>query len=209
MPIPKIAAPPPRKLLTEDVYGQLLDGIVTGRFEPGAKVSEERLGKELGVSRSPVREAVGRLAAMGLVEVESRRGTRIAVLDDHRYRETLDALLPLVVESTRIAVDVASEHERRRLLTRVNELGGDGVALLGPDGLFGVVFAVLGNDRALRLYTDLVPHVRRMWNLAPDARAEGLVGDEPTRLRTAVEGNAGDDAAVVVRAWFEREVGER
>jgi len=209
MPIPKTAAPPPRKLLTDDVYRQLLDSIVSGRLEPGVRVSEEKLGKEFGVSRSPVREAVDRLAMIGLVEVESRRGTRIAALDADRYRDTLDALLPLVTESTRIAVDVASELEQRRLLNRIEQLGDDGVALLGPDGLFSAVFAVLGNDRALRLYTDLVPHVRRMWTLQPDALAAGLCDDEPVRLRAAVEQHDGDSAADVVLSWFEREIGDR
>ncbi|MHB1918062.1 MAG: GntR family transcriptional regulator [Acidimicrobiales bacterium] len=60
--------------LWERVYQHLQAEILEGRLLPGTVLSEVALAKELGVSRGPIREAMGRLAAEGLVNVRPRRG---------------------------------------------------------------------------------------------------------------------------------------
>lgn len=206
MPIPKVAEPPKRTNLAEDVYRGLLDDIVQGRLEPGAVASEQRIADDRGVSRSPVREAMARLAIIGLVEVAPRRGTRIAPLDRERYTDTVEALLPLLVESVHIVVPIADERQRRGLSTRLERRGVDASGLVRADGFFDFVMRVLGNDRAYRLFEDLVPHVRRMWGLDPASVPGGLTADEAAALRDAIDGGLGGPAADVVRAWFDRQL---
>jgi DNA-binding GntR family transcriptional regulator len=58
-------------------YQQLKQAILADEFEPGAPLREERLATELGVSRTPVREALRRLGAEGLVVIDSNRGGRV------------------------------------------------------------------------------------------------------------------------------------
>jgi DNA-binding GntR family transcriptional regulator len=65
----------PRALLADRAYVELRDRIVTLRIRPGSPIDEDRVGAELGMGRTPVREAIKRLALEKLVAVYPRRGT--------------------------------------------------------------------------------------------------------------------------------------
>ena len=65
MPIPQNHPPVGRSLLRDDVYVRLRDAIVDGTFAPGESLRDGELAEWLGVSRTPVREALLRLAAAG------------------------------------------------------------------------------------------------------------------------------------------------
>lgn len=84
------ASPPaPLENLTlwERVYGYLRSEILEGRLEPGVELAEVPLADQLGVSRGPIREAIGRLAAEGLVAVRPRRGAVVAPLSKAEFLE--------------------------------------------------------------------------------------------------------------------------
>ncbi len=66
---------PARELLADRAYAELRDRIVTLRIAPGAPIDEDVLGRELEMGRTPVREAIKRLALENLVTVFPRRGT--------------------------------------------------------------------------------------------------------------------------------------
>jgi len=66
---------PRRELLADRAYAHLRDRIVTLGIPPGAPIDEDQLGSELGIGRTPVREAIKRLALENLVTVFPRRGT--------------------------------------------------------------------------------------------------------------------------------------
>jgi DNA-binding GntR family transcriptional regulator len=81
-PAPSAPTPPAprrtpgaRELLADRAYADLRDRIVTLRIAPGAPIDEDVLGSELGIGRTPVREAIKRLALENLVTVFPRRGT--------------------------------------------------------------------------------------------------------------------------------------
>ena len=78
MPIPAEAAALSRSLLRDDVYVRLRDAIVDGTFTPGEQLRDGDLAQWLGVSRTPVREALQRLERAGLVEVSPHRYTRVS-----------------------------------------------------------------------------------------------------------------------------------
>jgi DNA-binding GntR family transcriptional regulator len=65
----------PRELLADRAYSELRDRLVTLRILPGSPIDEDLLGEELGMGRTPVREAIKRLALENLVTVFPRRGT--------------------------------------------------------------------------------------------------------------------------------------
>lgn len=64
----------PRHGLTDEVYDNLLDALMDGRLAPGDRLVMDRLAEDLGVSRSPVRDALLRLHRDGVVEAAGRRG---------------------------------------------------------------------------------------------------------------------------------------
>lgn len=76
-----------RKKLSNQVYDILKEMIANHRFEPGARINVEQITKELGVSRTPVWEAVGRLEQEDLVENIPNRGVFMAVLTPQKALE--------------------------------------------------------------------------------------------------------------------------
>ncbi|MFF1877049.1 GntR family transcriptional regulator [Leifsonia sp. NPDC058230] len=82
MPLPvKDTQPVERQLLRDVVYQRLHEGILDGTLEPGETLLDEKLTAWLGVSRTPVREALMKLADIGLVEMAPNRYTRVAPID--------------------------------------------------------------------------------------------------------------------------------
>lgn len=81
MPVPELAPTLQRPILRESVYQQLRDWIVRGILEPGEQLRDQQLAQRLGVSRTPVREALRRLEDEGLVETAKNRWTRVRPVD--------------------------------------------------------------------------------------------------------------------------------
>ncbi len=85
-----------RNGLGQQAYDRLLDQIQDGSLKPSERVVEEEIASRLGISRTPVREALQRLEAEGLLVHESRKGLAIATLDHqmvvelYRMREVLE-----------------------------------------------------------------------------------------------------------------------
>ncbi len=71
----------PSQPITAQVYGQLRRVILTGRLAPGTALSENELSAQFGISRTPCREALIRLAEDGLVTIYAQRGTVVAPID--------------------------------------------------------------------------------------------------------------------------------
>ena len=84
MPIPQESPVIRRSLLRDDVFGRLRDAIVDGTFAPGEQLRDLELATWLGVSRTPVREALLRLAEAGLVVARPGRSTVVTPLDLRR-----------------------------------------------------------------------------------------------------------------------------
>ncbi len=75
---------PSRNILADDVYGILRDSLISGRVEPGSRLNLDQLARELHVSNTPVRQALARLEADGLVTKEPYRGFMASRLLDSR-----------------------------------------------------------------------------------------------------------------------------
>jgi DNA-binding GntR family transcriptional regulator len=71
----------------DDIAGLIEEAIVSGELMPGSVLRQEQLSERFGVSRTPVREALRRLAALGLVSFEPNRGVRVRTLSYEDLRE--------------------------------------------------------------------------------------------------------------------------
>lgn len=95
------------------VYGALRNAIMTLEIDPGTPLEEERLCREYKVSRTPLREALIRLASDGLVELEPNKGARVAALqlvDVIDHYEAMDVFQPAIWHFAcvrRTGVDIA------------------------------------------------------------------------------------------------------
>jgi DNA-binding GntR family transcriptional regulator len=97
------AAPLAIASVVDQVYAAIRDRIVEGSLERGARIHQEDLAEDLGVSRTPVREALRRLAAEGLVEMRTNRGARVADIGPGEMRAAYEARLVIESGAARLA----------------------------------------------------------------------------------------------------------
>lgn len=113
--------------LRRAVYDEVQRRIVDGRLQQGERIFEDQLAHELDVSRNPVREALQALELEGFVELEPRRGARVAVISPQRagdlfeLREALEGMVARLAATRRTA-------EQLSQLQRVVELGSTAAA---------------------------------------------------------------------------------
>jgi DNA-binding GntR family transcriptional regulator len=91
--------------IADRVCGILQERILSGELEAGSRLHQENISEELGVSRTPVREALARLAADGLVELFPNRGARVADVALEDMRTAYEARLGVEPLAARFAAD--------------------------------------------------------------------------------------------------------
>jgi DNA-binding GntR family transcriptional regulator len=91
LPVPRPAeeAPAPRRLLRDVVYDKVFLAILDGTLELGERLNDDELVRWLGVSRTPVREAIAKLAEQGLVDIEANRYTRVVAPSFDEFQDTI------------------------------------------------------------------------------------------------------------------------
>lgn len=167
MPIPQNAIAVDRSLLRDDVYRRLRDAIVDGTFVPGEQLKDGDLAEWLGVSRTPVREALLRLGSSGLVVAVPGRSTAVSMIDPQKVRDARDviaAMHGLAVRETTGRLS-AEEVDRMRDANRrfAEALVSDDVAgaLNADDELHSIPVAALGNHALEAVLEQFGPLVRR------------------------------------------------
>jgi len=115
-------ARPPRELLADRAYAELRDRIVTLRIAPGAPIDEDALGAELEMGRTPVREAIKRLALENLVTVFPRRGTFASEINITDLAHISDVRSQLEGHAAYRAAQRITEGERVELAGLLQEL---------------------------------------------------------------------------------------
>ena len=124
-----ITAESSRGLIAERAYLELRDRIVTLRIPPGAVLREEQLMAELGIGRTPLREAVKRLTLENLVAVRPRRGTFVTDVHPSDIAALTEVRAELEGFAAQLAATRLDQEGRalvRALLAEVDELGREG-----------------------------------------------------------------------------------
>ncbi|WP_027893784.1 MULTISPECIES: GntR family transcriptional regulator [Calidithermus] len=106
----------------EAAYLHLREAILGGTLLPGTRISEPGLAESLGISRTPVREALQRLSQEGLVELSPNKGARVRVITPQEVREVYEVRALLEAEGARLAAQRASEAELEALAQRLEAL---------------------------------------------------------------------------------------
>jgi DNA-binding GntR family transcriptional regulator len=101
--------PIPRRPLHAEAVGRLRELIVQVRLAPGARLNERLLCQQLGISRTPLREAIKLLASEGLVVLLPNRGAQVAPLEAGRLAETLAVMGALEALAGELACRYATD----------------------------------------------------------------------------------------------------
>src|ERR671935_2998859 len=104
MPVPNENAALERDLLRDRAYAALRDAIVDGTLAPGERLRDQELCEWLGLSRTPVREALARLEDDGLVETAPQRYTRVAPVDRADARDAFQVVAAVQSLAAELAV---------------------------------------------------------------------------------------------------------
>ena len=191
-------------LAADRAYLAIRGLIVSLELPPGAVIDERQLMQRLGLGRTPVREALRRLAQERLVEVFPRRGMFVTNVDVRDLARISEVRLALELEAARLAAERATEEERDALA----ELGDRikrGADLMGLDEqIHRAVYAASHNDLLEKTLGEYYVLALRIWTIALD-RAEDLeeaVEAHRDLIQAIVVAN-GDRAADIMRAHVE------
>lgn len=162
-------AKPARATTVDTVIEAITEGVKDGRYAPGQRLVEADLTQELGVSRGPLREALGRLASEGVIEIEPYRGaivrrlTRADLEDLFQVREVLEG------EAARLAAGHVDDSDNRGRLvaamTKARELRGRGdvAAYIDENTRFHELIVEMTESQLLaRLIPQLQVHAFRL-----------------------------------------------
>ena len=208
MPIPPMAAPIRTSLLRDTVHDRLRDAIVDGTLAPGEVVRDTELAAWLGVSRTPVREALLRLGETGLVRAAPGRSTVVAEIDLDEVREAHAVVVAMhrlaVAEAVARITDADLDRMRaanERFATAIEERD-TGAALAADDDFHAVAVEVSGNRAVATVLAQLSPVVRRLERrrFASGAGSESVALHDRL-VEACASGDADAAADVAFRTW--------
>ena len=202
-----VPAPLAPRALYQEVAERLRQQIFAGRLEPGAWIDELRLAAEMGISRTPLREALKVLAVEGLVTMKVRRGAYVTEMsrDDVTQVYHLLSLLESDAAATVAArADAAQRTTLAQLHDRLERQVRQRDAFFATNEQFHMaLLEMAGNRWATQIVTDLrkVMKLNRHLSLLKRGRlADSLA--EHRALMNAIEAGDADEARDLMRAHF-------
>jgi len=194
------------RTLRELVYDTLREDILSGRLRPGAELSEVALSERLGVSRAPIREALSRLRAAGLVTLRPRRGAHVSVLTRQEFLDAYQVRQALESLAARLAAEHLEDGDldelealHREMRVAVEEVAVDRFFELNRRFHTALV-ALSDNGRLIAVHGQVLEQMGRY--TAPSLSLRGNLDRslvEHEQILDALRRSDGDAAAAAVR----------
>lgn len=153
--------------LRDVVFNTLRKAILTGRLKPGERLMEVHLASKLGVSRTPIREAIRKLELEGLVIMIPRRGAEVAQITEKSLKDVLEVRRALDALSVELACDRITEEEIHTLKEACDDFetavrGKDASVIAKADvALHDIIVKATGNQRLQQLVNNLAEQMYR------------------------------------------------
>lgn len=168
MPVPGERGRHRRSLLRDQAYVSIRDAIVNGTLAPGEKLRDPELEEWLGLSRTPIREALARLEASGLVHTTPGRSTVVSEIDRHALINAQDVAAAMHALAVRTAVPLMCRDDFDEM-SRANERfaealsrGDADAAIRSDDDFHGVAVHVSRNEVISQVLEQVTPVLRRL-----------------------------------------------
>lgn len=153
--------------LRDVVFNTLRQEILTGKMKPGERLMEIHLANKLGVSRTPIREAIRKLELEGLVIMIPRRGAEVAQITWKSLKDVLEVRRALDV----LAIELACERMNQEQIEQLHKACGDFKAATKTQdtrriaeadvALHDIIVASTGNNRLIQLVNNLAEQMYR------------------------------------------------
>lgn len=183
-----------RRKVTDWVYEEVRQAVIDLRLKPGEPLREATMAEQLGVSKTPVREALARLEQEGLVETTSFKGAVVSGYSSNDLQEIYELRELLEGAAVRAAATSASDET----LTRLSALVAESRELHAKDDLAGLaallgafdllIYEQVANERIRALIENLKAHLARIGRLTEEI---------PGRVKASVEEHAAIVEAIV------------
>jgi DNA-binding GntR family transcriptional regulator len=191
-------APVENLTLWQRVYDHLRAEILSGGLEPGTELAEVALSEQLGVSRGPLREAIGRLATEGLVTVRPRRGAVVTPISKEEFLELYQVREALERMAVKLAVprlqrdDIAALQELIDVMAAHAERGQVAEFFEANAAFHARLVDASGNTRLRDLYRQLVDQLSRYRTRSLQLRGnlQRSIAEHAAILRAAKRGDA-------------------
>jgi DNA-binding GntR family transcriptional regulator len=181
------------------IFNRIRDDILSGNYTPGEELKEATLGKQLGVSRTPVREALRQLDLEGLVEIAPNRGAKVIgisrkdVEDIYHMRARLEGLA-VRKAAEQIKEEELAELEEVILLSEFHVKKPESKQMVRLDGRFHeIMYRASGSRMLEHVLTDFLHYVKmaRSHSVKTEHRAQESV-KEHKRILEAIRQRDGD-----------------
>lgn len=179
--------------LREEVFYTLREAILKGQLKPGERLMEITLGNQLGVSRTPIREAIKKLEREGLVVIEPRKGARVAEIARQELNDVLELRLGLEELAIKKACERITHEELKQLETAAKEfadlVSGDNLMELAEADVHfhDVIYRATHNRRLVQLLNNLREQMYRFrMEYLKDETARKLLNEEHKEILKAV-----------------------
>ena len=198
--------------LRDVVFKTLRQAILKGELEPGERLMEIQLAERLGVSRTPIREAIRKLELEGLVLMIPRRGAEVAEITRQDLEDVLEVRAALEELAVKDACEHITDEQLQDLKKAANEFkrsleGTDLVACAEADIHFHeIIYAATNNKRLVQMLNNLREQMYRyrMENLK-DKRTYRTLVEEHDAIRRALKKHDKEKAGAAINVHIENQ----
>ncbi len=179
--------------LRDVVFKTLRQGILTGELKPGERLMEIHLADRLGVSRTPIREAIRKLELEGLVTMIPRRGAEVAQISAKNLKDVLEVRQALDALGVELACERITEEGLKELkeacdhFAKVTETKDATVITKADVALHDVIIRATGNERLQQMISNLAEQMYRYrFEYIKDSSYHALLIEEHRRIYESI-----------------------
>ena len=203
---------PPRSSRADEVYEQLKRDVSHFKLVPGDRFTETEISERLGVSRTPVRQALFRLQQEGFVEVLFRSGWRVLPFDFDQFEALYDLRMVLETTAAQRLCETTQKINHDLLdqlaaiwLVAPGQRSSDAAQVAKWDEAFHcALVAAAGNAEMARVHSDVTDRIRviRRLDFTKQPRIDATY-EEHAKILQAIQSKRGDQAALLLRSHIQ------
>ncbi|MGL5435964.1 MAG: GntR family transcriptional regulator [Lachnospiraceae bacterium] len=198
--------------LRDVVFNTLRQAILKGELEPGERLMEIQLADRLGVSRTPIREAIRKLELEGLVLMIPRKGAEVAKISEKSLRDVLEVRRSLEELAIELACERMSEEDIEKLEAAQEVFQeavehGDSMTIAETDEAYhDIIYNGTGNNRLVQILNNLREQMYRYrLEYIKDEDKRQILLNEHNEIFVAVKNRHVDEAKKVIRKHIDNQ----
>ena len=198
--------------LRDVVFNTLRQAILKGELEPGERLMEIQLADRLGVSRTPIREAIRKLELEGLVLMIPRKGAEVAKISEKSLRDVLEVRRSLEELAIELAIQRMTDEDMQELAEAQESFRravetGDAMTIAETDEHYhDIIYNGTGNTRLVQMLNNLREQMYRYrLEYIKDADKRQILVVEHDLILKAVQGRRVAEAKTAIREHIDNQ----